>query len=94
MWRIMREIAHEPLTTRLYSWVLVCSLAFWVGAYGAYGIQTIQQTWQMNDGLMSNSGNAYASSIPKLQRTPDQSDPSKIRTEIKSREYVSWNHSE
>lgn len=68
MWPIIRQIAHEPLTTRLYSSALACSLAFWVGAYGAYGIVITVEKLKSLDESMISSGNAYANSTIKLSK--------------------------
>ena len=76
MWRTIHLIAHEPLTTRLYSWALVCSLAFWVGAYGAYGIATTAEKLTRPDMSMIFSGNAYANSMTKLSKMQAVSDTS------------------
>ncbi len=83
MWRIIRQIAHEPLTTRLYSSALACSLAFWVGAYGGYGIVTIAENLKSLDVSTISSGNAYANSTIKLSRIQAVSDTSRSVPSIK-----------
>ena len=88
MWRTMHQIAHEPLTTRLFSWGLACSLAFWVGAYGAYGIATTAANWKTVDAPTMHSGNAYANSTTKLSRTRGASDTSQIVHSIRKIESV------
>ena len=86
MWRTIKQIAHEPLTTRLYSWGLACSLAFWVGAYGAYGTAIIVENLRKADAPTTHSGNAYANSTIRLSRTLASSDTSRSVPSIKKRE--------
>lgn len=83
MWRIIRQIAHEPLTTRLYSSGLACSLAFWVGAYGAYGAVVIVETLKNLDVSTISNGNAYANSTTKLSKIQARSNTSRSAPTIR-----------
>ena len=92
MWRqIIKNIKREHWTTRLCLLGLLCSLAFWVALFGAFGIRLQLTTSPHLPLRTSNNGNAYASStMPSLRFEPDRTKFDEKRTTRKFA-YERWN---
>lgn len=57
MWGTMRTLLFEAgLITKLYSWAVVLSLCWLVGAYGGYGISTLLSKPQPTEPPTRSSG--------------------------------------